>query len=175
MQINLYLTNWASPDATTELPADPDAAARGRNGWFRPRQIAIWRGDQIRLTVRSRRMGDNAPIQLHISATVAHALGNALLAAAADPAGARASPAEPAAVVSVEVEWHPDYRGGDYDPKGGQPEGLCSDTGELTFIEFPVSPGGYVTDALVYAAFTAATGQDPTHIIRWVEVEESLG
>ena len=86
MQIQLYLTDWASPDATTELPADPGAAARGRNGWFCPHQIAIWRGDQIQLAVRSRRMGENAPIQLHISRPAAHALGGALLAAAADPA-----------------------------------------------------------------------------------------
>ena len=86
------------------------------------------------------------------------------MAAAADPAGTEVSPAEPAAVLSVEVEWDPDYRGGDYD-----------DTGELTIIEVPVSPGAYVTDALVDAAFTTATGQDPIHIIRWVEVEELLG
>ena len=28
---------------------------------------------------------------------------------------------------------------------------------------------------LVNAAFTHATGQDPIHIIRWIEVEEPLG
>ena len=75
MQIQLYLTDWASPDATTELPADPDAAARGRNGWFVPQQITIWRGEQIQLAVRSRRLGENAPIQLQISRPAAHALG----------------------------------------------------------------------------------------------------
>ncbi len=160
MQINLYLTSWASPDATIELPADPGAAARGRNGWFCPRQIAIWRGEQIQLAVRSRRLGENAPIQLHISQAAAHALGGALLAAATAPVGAAVSPAEPA----VEVEWHPDYRGGDYD-----------DTGELTVVEVPVGAGAYVTDALVDAAFTAATGQDPIHIIRWIEVTEPPG
>lgn len=164
MQIQLYLTDWTSPDATTELPADPDAAARGRNGWFVPRLIAIWRGEQIQLVVRSRRMGENAPIQLRISRPAAHALGGALLAAAVDPAGAEVSPAEPAALVPVEVEWHPEYRGGDYD-----------DTGELSVIDVFVSPGAYVTDALVDAAFKAATGQDPIRIIRWVEVSEPLG
>ena len=164
MQIQLYLTDWTSPDATTELPADPDAAARGRNGWFVPRQITIWRGTQIQLAVRSRRQGENAPIQLQIARTTAHALGHALLVATADQTGAEASPADPAAVVPVEVEWHSDYLGGDYD-----------DTGELTVMDVPVGPGAYVTDALVDAAFTAATGQDPIHIIRWVEVTEPLG
>ena len=109
-------------------------------------------------------MGENAPIQLHISRPAAHALAGALLAAAADPAGAEARQDEFATVLSVEVEWHSDYRGGDYD-----------DTGELTIIDVPVSPGAYVTDALVDAAFQQATGQDPIHIIRWVEVEESPG
>jgi hypothetical protein len=32
-----------------------------------------------------------------------------------------------------------------------------------------------VTHALVAAAFTATTGQDPIHIIRWVEVAELVG
>lgn len=160
MQIELYLTDPATPDATTELPVDRDAAARGRNGWFRPRQIVIWRDDRIWLAVRSRRMGENAPIQLHIARRAAHALGAALLLAAADPV----TGADDRLKVPVEVEWHPDYRGGDYD-----------DTGELTIIEVPVRPGAYVTDALVDAAFTQATGQDPLHIIRWVEVEEPVG
>ena len=66
--------------------------------------------------------------------------------------------------VPVEVEWHPDYRSGDYD-----------DTGELTVVEVPVAPGAYVTDALVNVAFTQATGQDPIHIIRWIEIEEPIG
>jgi hypothetical protein len=160
MQITLYLTDWASPDATTELPADPDAAARGRNGWFCPHQIAIWRGEQVQLAVRSRRMGENAPIQLHISRPAAHALAGALLAAAADPVTRQ----DDLLTVLVEVEWHSDYRGGDYD-----------DTGELTIVDVPVSPRAYVTDALVDAAFQQSTGQDPIHIIRWVEVEESPG
>ena len=164
MQIILYFTDWASPDATTDLPADPSAAARGRNGWFCPHQIVIWRGEQIQLAVRSRRMGDSPPICLHLSRPAAHALGAALLTAAADPAGAEVSPAKPAVLVQVEVEWHPDYRGGDYD-----------DTGELTVIDVPVGPGAYVTDALVDAAFTQATGQDPLHIIRWGEVTEPVG
>jgi len=159
MQISLYLTRSASPDATSELPDDLHAAARGRNGWFCPRQIAIWRGQQIQLVVRSRRQGEHAPIQLHVSQAVALALAGALWAAATDPAGAEVSPAVPAALVPVEVEWHPDYQGGDYD-----------DTGELTIIEVSVSPGAYVTDALVDAAFTTVTGHDPIHIIRWVEV-----
>lgn len=160
MQINLYLTSQASPDATTELPDDPDAAARGRNGWFCPRQIAIRRGEQIWVAVRSRRMGENAPIQLQIAPATAHALGGALLLAAANSMTRDADPP----TVPVEVEWHRDYLGGDYD-----------DTGELTVVEVPVAPGAYVTDALVYAAFTQATGQDPIHIIRWIEVEEPLG
>ena len=160
MQIILYHTNPASPDATTELPDDPHAAARGRNGWFRPRQITIWRGEQIWVAVRSRRMGENAPIQLQIAPAAAHALGGALLLAAAD---AVEQPGDPV-MVPVEVEWHADYRGGEFD-----------DTGELTVIEVPVSPGGYVTDARVDAAFTAATGQDPIHIIRWIEAEEPVG
>ena len=160
MQINLYLTSLASPDATTELPDDPDAAARGRNGWFCPRQIVIWRGAQIWVAVRSRQQGENAPIQMQISPTVAHALGGALLLAAADPMTRQAD----LLTVPVEVAWHPDYRGGDYD-----------DTGELTVVEVPVAPGANVTDALVNVAFTQATGQDPIHIIRWIEAEEPLG
>lgn len=160
MQINLYLTNLASPDATTELPDDPDAAARGRNGWFCPRQIAIWRGEQIWVAVRSRRMGENAPIQLQIAPAAAHALGGALLLATADSDTGETD----RLTVPVEVEWHADYQGGDY-----------ADTGELTVIDVPVGPGAYVTDALVDAAFTQATGQDPLHIIRWVEVEEPVG
>ena len=160
MQIILYLTSTAVPDATTELPDDPNAAARGRNGRFRPRQIIIGRGEQIWVAVRSRRLGENAPIQLEIGPVAAHALGRALLLATADAAE---PPGDPV-MVPVEVEWHPDYRGGDYD-----------DTGELTVIEVPVSPGAYVTDARVDAAFTAATGQDPIHIIRWIEAEEPIG
>jgi hypothetical protein len=160
MQIILCLTSQASPDATTELPDDPHAAARGRNGWFCPRQITIRRGEQVWVAIRSRRVGENAPIQLRIAPAAAHALGGALLLATADAA---TQPGEPV-TVPVEVEWHVDYRGGDYD-----------DTGELTVIEVPVSPGAYVTDALVNAAFTQATGQDPIHIIRWVEVEEPVG
>ena len=160
MQINLYLTNLASPDATTELPDDPEAAARGRNGWFCPRQIAIWRGEQIWVAVRSRRMGENAPIQLQIAPAAAHALGGALLLATADSDTGETD----RLTVPVEVEWHADYQGGDY-----------ADTGELTVIDVLVSPGAYVTDALVDAAFKVATGQDPIHIIRWVEVAEPLG
>jgi len=160
MQITLYLTNLASPDATTELPDDPDAAARGRNGWFCPRQIAIWRGEQIWVAVRSRRMGENAPIQLQIAPATAHALGGVLLLAAANSVTRQAD----LRTVPVEVEWHPDYRGGDFD-----------DTGELTVVEVPVGADGSVTDALVNAAFIQATGQDPIHVIRWVEVAEPVG
>jgi len=160
MQIILYLTSQASPDATTELPDDPDAAARGRNGWFCPRQITIRRGEQVWVAVRSRRMGENAPIQLQIAAATAHALGGALLLAAADSVTRQAD----LQTVPVEVEWHRDYAGGDFD-----------DTGELTVIEVPISPDSYVTDELVNAAFTQATGQNPIHIIRWIEVEEPVG
>ncbi len=159
MQITLYHPNWTSPDSTTQLPAEPDAAARGRNGWFCPRQIILWSGDQVRLEVLSGRQGANAPIELQISPAAAHALGNALLRAATP-----VTPVTPAAVVPVEVEWHPDYRGGDYD-----------DTGELIVLDVPVGPDAYVTDALVDAAFTAATGQEPLHIIRWIEAEEPVG
>lgn len=160
MQINLYLTNLASPDATTELPDDPEAAARGRNGWFCPRQIAIWRGEQIWVAVRSRRMGENAPIQLQIAPAAAHALGGALLLATADSTTRQAD----LGTIPVEVEWHSEYSGGDFD-----------DTGELTIVEVPVGADGCVTDALVNAAFTQVMGQDPIHIIRWIEVEEPLG
>ncbi|MCU0504096.1 MAG: hypothetical protein MUC51_20465 [Anaerolineae bacterium] len=160
MQINLYLTNLASPDATTELPDDPEAAARGRNGWFCPRQIAIWRGEQIWVAVRSRRMGENAPIQLQIAPAAAHALGGALLLATADSTTRQTD----LGTVPVEVEWHSEYSGGDFD-----------DTGELTIVEVPVGADGCVTDALVNAAFTHAMGQDPIHIIRWIEAEEPLG
>ena len=159
MQIHLHLTDWASPDATAELPADPAAAARGRNGWSVPGRSSSGGVTRVQLTVRSRRQGESAPIQLHLSGTTAQALGRALLAAAADPAGAGASPADPAARGSRRSRWHPDYLGGDYD-----------DTGELTVIEVPVGPAADVTDAPVEAAFTAITGQDPIHIIRWVEV-----
>jgi hypothetical protein len=160
MQINLYLTSQASPDATTELPDDPDAAARGRNGWFCPRQIAIRRGERIWVAVRSRRMGEHAPIQLQIAPMTAHALGSALLLAAADPMTRQAD----LFTVPVEVEWHRDYVGGDFD-----------DTGELTVVEVPVGTDACVTDALVDVAFTQATGQDPIHIIRWIEVDEPIG
>jgi hypothetical protein len=160
MQINLYLTNLASPDATTELPDDPEAAARGRNGWFCPRQIAIWRGEQIWVAVRSRRMGENAPIQLQIAPAAAHALGGALLLATADSTTRQAD----LGTTPVEVEWHNEYSGGDFD-----------DTGELTIVEVPVGADGCVTDDLVNAAFTHATDQDPIHIIRWIEAEEPLG
>jgi len=84
VQITLHLTDWASPDATADLPGDPAAAARGRNGWFVPQQILVWRGEQVQLAVRSRRMGASAPVQLHLSRPAAQALGRALLAAAAD-------------------------------------------------------------------------------------------
>ena len=83
MQINLYLTHPAAPDLTTELPDDPATTARGRNGWFRPRQIAIWRGERIWLAIRSRRPSENAPIQLQLARTTAHALAGALLVATA--------------------------------------------------------------------------------------------
>lgn len=160
MQIILYLTSPAAPDTTTELPDDPGAAARGRNGWFRPRQIVIWRGEQIWLAVRSRRMGENAPIQLQIGPAAAHALGGALLLAAADSTTRQAD----LGTIPVEVEWHSEYSGGDFD-----------DTGELTIVEVPVGADGCVTDALVNAAFTDATGQDPLHIIRWIEITEPIG
>ncbi len=160
MQIILYHTSPASPDATTELPDDPHAAARGRNGWFRPRQITIRRGEQIWVVIRSRRMGENAPIQLQIAAATAHALGGALLLAAANSVTRQAD----LRTVPIEVEWHPDDRGGDFD-----------DTGELTVVEVAVGSDAYVTDELVNAAFTQATGQDPSHIIRWIEVEEPVG
>ncbi len=104
MQIHIFLDGRVSPAATTELPDDPDALARGRNGWFHPRQITIWRGVRIVVAVRSRRQGDNAPIQLHLAPDGAHALGRALLAAAADTDRAKVPPTEPAARVSVEVE-----------------------------------------------------------------------
>ncbi len=159
MQIILCLTSQASPDATTELPDDPDAAARGRNGWFCPRQITIRRGEQVWVAVRSRRMGENAPIQLQIAAATAHALGGALLLAAANSVTRR-----PTCARSRRSRMARDYAGGDFD-----------DTGELTVVEVPVSPDAYVTDELVNAAFRQATGQDPIHVIRWVEVEEPVG
>jgi hypothetical protein len=87
MQIHIFLDGRDSPAATTELPDDPDALARGRNGWFRPRQITIWRGVRITIAVRSRRQGENAPIQLNLAPDAAHALGSALLLAAAPADG----------------------------------------------------------------------------------------
>ena len=164
MQIQIFLDGRVLPTSSTEMPDDPDELARGRNGWFRPRQITIWRGVRIVVAVRSRRQGDNAPLQLHLAPDAAHALGRALLAAAVDTDDVAVPPPEPAARVSVEVEWHPEYWGGDYD-----------DTGELTVIEVTVGPGVYVTDASVAAAFTALTGHNPIHIIRWVEVAEPVG
>ena len=121
---------------------------------------AIWRGEQIWVAVRSRRMGENAPIQLQIAPAVAHALGGALLLASADSTTRQTD----LGTVPVEVEWHSEYSGGDFD-----------DTGELTIVEVPVGADGCVTDALVNAAFTHAMGQDPIHIIRWIEAEEPLG
>jgi len=82
MQIQIFLDGRVSPAASAELPDDPDGLARGRNGWFRPRQITIWRGVRIMVAVRSRRQGDTAPIQLHLAPAAAHALGSALLLAA---------------------------------------------------------------------------------------------
>ena len=83
MQIHIFLDGRVSPAASTELPDDPDGLARGRNGWFRPWQITIWRGVRITVAVRSRRQGDNAPVQLNLAPDAAHALGSALLLAAA--------------------------------------------------------------------------------------------
>jgi len=83
MQIRIYLDGVTAPVTTTELPDNPGEMARGRNGWFRPRQITIWRGVRIAVAVRSRRQGDNAPLQLHLAPDAAHALGSALLLAAA--------------------------------------------------------------------------------------------
>ena len=104
MQIQIFLDGRIAPAASAELTDDPEGLARGRNGWFRPRQITIWRGVRIVVAVRSRRQGDNAPIQLHLAPDAAHALGRALLAAAADTDRAEVPPTEPAARVSVEVE-----------------------------------------------------------------------
>ena len=82
MQIRIFLDDQAAPAASAELSDDPDGLARGRNGWFRPRQITIWRGVRVVVAVRSRRQADNAPIQLHLAPDAAHALGSALLLAA---------------------------------------------------------------------------------------------
>jgi hypothetical protein len=95
MQIRIFLDDQAAPAASAELPDDPDGLARGRNGWFHPRQITIWRGVRVVVAVRSRRQAENAPIQLHLAPDAAHALGSALLLAAApadpDEAGAAQS------------------------------------------------------------------------------------
>lgn len=114
MQIILYLTSQASPDATIELADDAHAVARGRNGWFRPRQIVIRRGEQVWVAVRSRRVGEHAPVQLQIAAATAQALGAALLLAAASSATHQAD----LHGAPVEVAWHPDQRGGDFDDTG---------------------------------------------------------
>jgi hypothetical protein len=91
MQIHIYLEGLAAPVTSIELPDDPNGLVRGRNGWFRPRQIMIWRGVRITIAVRSRRPGDSAPIQLHLAPAVAHALGSALLLAAAPADNSSAS------------------------------------------------------------------------------------
>ena len=73
-----------------------------------------------------------------------------------------AIPAETAATTPIEVEWHPDYRGGDW-----------ADMGELTVIAVPCrTPRLGVTDAAVNAAFEQQVGQPAACIIRWVEAEE---
>lgn len=59
--------------------------------------------------------------------------------------------------IPVEIEWHPDYRGGAW-----------GDMGEVTIIPVPIGPDG-VTDDLVQAAFRAQLRHDPICIIRWVE------
>lgn len=83
MQIHIYLDGVTVPVATAELPDNPGEMARGRNGWFCPRQITIYRGVRIVMGVRSRRQADNAPVQLQLAPDAAHALGSALLLAAA--------------------------------------------------------------------------------------------
>ena len=82
MHNNLYRTRPAYSRVTTALTSDPQPAARGRNGWFTPTRIDLWQGETIRLLVWSRRVGDYAPIQLHISPEIAHALARRLLVAA---------------------------------------------------------------------------------------------
>ncbi len=83
MQIHIFLDGQARPAAAYELPDDPAGRARGRNGWFRPRQITIWRGVRVVVAVSSRRPAGAAPVQLHLAPATAHALGQALLLAAA--------------------------------------------------------------------------------------------
>ena len=83
MQIHIFFDGQAGPAAAYELPDDPEARARGRNGWFRPRQITIWRGVRVVVAVSSRRPAGAAPVQLHLAPATAHALGQALLLAAA--------------------------------------------------------------------------------------------
>lgn len=64
----------------------------------------------------------------------------------------------------IEVEWHPDYRGGDW-----------ADMGELTIIAVPCrNPRLGVTDAAVNAAFEQQVGQPAACIIRWVEAETEV-
>jgi hypothetical protein len=75
----------AAPVTSIELPDDPNGLVRGRNGWFRPRQIMIWRqSGRICIAIYSRRISENAPIQLQIAPPVARALVTALLGAVAE-------------------------------------------------------------------------------------------
>ena len=126
-----------------------------------PRQIAIWRGEQIWVAVRSRRMGENAPFSCR-------SRRRRRTPWAAPCCWLRPTPRRCQAdlgTIPVEVEWHSEYSGGDFD-----------DTGELTIVEVPVgADGSRRPTPLVNAAFTHATGQDAIHIIRWIEAEEPLG
>jgi len=75
----------------------PDAQARGRNGWFRPRQVCLQRGITDRSIVvsvqSSRAYGDLAPIHLSLplddARRIHDALGRQLDALTAEPSQER--------------------------------------------------------------------------------------
>jgi hypothetical protein len=64
-----------------ELTLNGAADCRGRNGWYRAREIVIWRfGDPPMLEVDfwSRRYGDTAPIMVQVPPALAEALAHTL-------------------------------------------------------------------------------------------------
>ncbi len=136
--------------------------ARGRNGWFQPVRAEVCRreaGDSV-VSVTSRRPTWPPPIYLELPDRGAAGLAAALLQELTTDLPVDI-PTD-TATTPIEIEWHPDYQGGDW-----------ADMGELTVIAVPWrNPRLGVTDAAVNAAFEQQVGQPAACIIRWVEAEE---
>ena len=117
-------------------------------------QIAALLGgrEMVSLTVHDETRSIEMATLQRLAAFARQILG---LAVADESVPAPAAPAAMTRQALVEVEWHPDYRGGDWD-----------DMGELTLLAVEVGPAG-LTDAVVAAAFQAQLQHDPICIIRW--------